>query len=60
MCSPNTLSSIGEVSAASPKDAVLQRGEDSILEIMAAPKVGMTTTFYVVAWAFVNAVSDPK
>jgi hypothetical protein len=44
----------------SPKDAVLQRGEDSILEIMAAPKVGMTTTFYVVAWAFVNAVSDPK
>jgi hypothetical protein len=40
MCSPNTLSSMGDVSAASPKEAVLQRGEeDSILEIMAAPKV---------------------
>jgi hypothetical protein len=45
MCSPSTLSSIGEVSAALPKDAVLQRGEFSILEIMAAPKVGMTTSW---------------
>ena len=37
MCSPRTVSSIGDVSAASPNEAVLQRGDFSILEIISAP-----------------------
>jgi hypothetical protein len=39
MWSPKTLSSMGDVSAAAPNDAVLQRGEFSMLDIMGAPKV---------------------